>query len=238
MLPDVMDCADSRMVQSCGQPRLVVEAPLRVRIIAERCADNLDCHLTAKPRIPCAVHLAHSSMPRQRENFIGSEPRPGSKQADSLFLGGVDQRSRVFTLKSATARTARRDHVSHRGQSHAPQWNYRFFEEVVDTCIIGKERLHLLSEVVVALAFGRNVRALFCRVSFERLVEDAFDSLPPFRCDVSHIRYSLGSEPWRPDTSTLPRCAARRQLCQRSGARVPVVGSKRRAVRGFVRQNG
>jgi hypothetical protein len=84
--------------------------------------------------------------------------------------------------------------VSHRGQSHAPQWNYRFFEEVVDTCIIGKERLHVLSEVVVALAFGRNVRALFGRVSFERPVEDAFDSLPPFRRDVHHIGYSLGSE--------------------------------------------
>jgi hypothetical protein len=123
----------------------------------------------------------------------------------------------------------RRDHVSHRGQSHAPQWNYRFFEEVVDTCIIGKQRLHLLSEVVVALAFGRNVRALFGRVSFERLVEDAFDSLPPFRRDVHHIGYSLGSEALETrhvDTAAL-----------RGGNYVkgPAPGY---LLRGFVRQNG
>ena len=55
-----------------------LEARKRLRVVGETLGKNLDRDVALQPRVPGAIHLAHSAGAERREHLIGSEPRADS----------------------------------------------------------------------------------------------------------------------------------------------------------------
>src|SRR5262245_46751534 len=45
-----------------------------LRVAGEDVRQNLDRHVTAKFRVPSAIHFTHSAGTQRRQNFVGSKP--------------------------------------------------------------------------------------------------------------------------------------------------------------------
>ena len=66
------------MAQRRDDARFALEARERLRVVGETLGKNLDRDVALQPRVPGAIHLAHSAGAERREHLIGSEPRADS----------------------------------------------------------------------------------------------------------------------------------------------------------------
>ena len=60
------------MIQSGGRERLLLEATHAVGVERKRLRQYLDGDIAPKPRVAGAIHFAHPSRAKERDNFIGT----------------------------------------------------------------------------------------------------------------------------------------------------------------------
>jgi len=61
------------MIQSRRRPRLLLEASQPLGIGREKAGQHLDCNISPKKLIACAVHLAHTACPERSEDLVRTE---------------------------------------------------------------------------------------------------------------------------------------------------------------------
>jgi hypothetical protein len=71
----VVDGEDVRVVERARGPRLLLEAAETVRTARRRLRQHLDGDLTAEPRVPRAVDLAHAAGPEGPADLVHADAR-------------------------------------------------------------------------------------------------------------------------------------------------------------------
>ena len=74
--PDVVQCADVRMIQRGHGARLALEALAGLRVVGDVGGQNFDSNIAVEPRVARFVDLAHPAGPESRANRIRSQLPP------------------------------------------------------------------------------------------------------------------------------------------------------------------
>jgi hypothetical protein len=77
---DVVHRADLRVVQARDDARLAVEPLAESRIGGQYGRQHLERHRSIEPRVPPAVHVAHTACAEQTGDFVGAEEHAGSER--------------------------------------------------------------------------------------------------------------------------------------------------------------
>src|SRR5262249_32091717 len=79
LLPDVVERADTRMIQLRDDARLTVEPLAELRIAGERLREDLDRDSAVEARVARLVHLPHAARAERREDFVRAEAAAGGE---------------------------------------------------------------------------------------------------------------------------------------------------------------
>src|SRR5262245_18629920 len=74
-MPDVVQRADVRMIERRDRARLAVEPLAQLRIGRERSRQHLDGDGPLKPRVSCAIDLAHPAGADWGNDLVRAEPK-------------------------------------------------------------------------------------------------------------------------------------------------------------------
>ena len=72
-MPDVIKCANVRMVQGRDGARFALETFFGFRICRKVLEQNFDGHGAVEACVPGAIHLAHAARPERRLNLVGAK---------------------------------------------------------------------------------------------------------------------------------------------------------------------
>jgi hypothetical protein len=82
----VMHSQNIGMVESSDGPGFLFEAPQPIGVGCERGRKHLDRHIAPEPRVPRAIHLAHTARTQRRLNFIRTKfSASGERHACALL---------------------------------------------------------------------------------------------------------------------------------------------------------
>jgi hypothetical protein len=84
---EAVDLGDVGMIQGGQRPRLALEAGETLDIHRERAGENLQRHVAPEPRIPRAIHLAHSAGADRGDDLVRAETGT-DRQSHRLFWCG------------------------------------------------------------------------------------------------------------------------------------------------------
>src|ERR1700684_1953749 len=72
-MPDIVQGADSRMIQRRNRASLAVEAFFQLGLRGEMLRQDFDRYFAPQPRVTRAIYLAHAARAKKRLGFIWAE---------------------------------------------------------------------------------------------------------------------------------------------------------------------
>ena len=78
-MPDVVQCADMRMIEGGNGARFAFEAFARLRIVVDARQQHLDRDGPVQPRVARLVHFAHAAGAKRRDHLVGADATAGDE---------------------------------------------------------------------------------------------------------------------------------------------------------------